>query len=67
EGDNDPLLDEARQIARDKGRLSASYLQRHLRIGYNRAARLIDVLEDEGVLEPPDGRRAAAAGFGVYD
>ena len=36
-------------------RASTSLLQRKLRIGYNRAARLIELLEDEGVVGPPEG------------
>ena len=39
------------------GQASASLIQRHLRIGYNRAARLIDIMEREGVVGPADGSR----------
>ena len=43
----DPLLEEARQLAREHGNVSASFLQRHLRIGYPRAARLMEQLGSE--------------------
>ncbi|MCR4394005.1 MAG: DNA translocase FtsK, partial [Dehalococcoidales bacterium] len=42
----DPLLEEARKLAQQHGRISASFLQRHLRIGYPRAARLMEQLEN---------------------
>jgi S-DNA-T family DNA segregation ATPase FtsK/SpoIIIE len=54
-GDEDPLLDRARELAADHGRASASLLQRRLRIGYPRAARLMDMLEEDGVVGPPEG------------
>jgi S-DNA-T family DNA segregation ATPase FtsK/SpoIIIE len=44
----DPLLDAARQLAREHKRISTSYLQRRLHIGYPRAARLMEQLEEEG-------------------
>lgn len=44
----DPLLEEARKLAQQHGRISASFLQRHLRIGYPRAARLMEQLENGG-------------------
>jgi S-DNA-T family DNA segregation ATPase FtsK/SpoIIIE len=45
----DPLLEAARQLAKDHTRISTSFLQRRLRIGYPRAARLMEQLEEEGV------------------
>ena len=51
---NDPLYDEAVQIVLRTGKTSISYLQRAMRIGYNRAARLIEIMEHNGVLSPPD-------------
>jgi S-DNA-T family DNA segregation ATPase FtsK/SpoIIIE len=44
----DPLLDAARQLAREHKHISTSYLQRRLHIGYPRAARLMEQLEEEG-------------------
>ncbi len=53
----DPLLDQARQLVRQLGTASTSLLQRRLRIGYNRAARLMEQLEAEGIVGPADGVR----------
>ncbi|MFN8532592.1 MAG: DNA translocase FtsK [Dehalococcoidia bacterium] len=65
EQEADPMLDEARQLLEEHGRVSVSFLQRKLRIGYNRAARVMDTLESEGLVEPPDSRKAVSAG--LYD
>jgi DNA segregation ATPase FtsK/SpoIIIE, S-DNA-T family len=54
-GDN--LIDRARQLVREQGWASTSMLQSRLRIGYNRAARLIEALEREGMIGPQDGAR----------
>jgi S-DNA-T family DNA segregation ATPase FtsK/SpoIIIE len=54
---DDPLMDQALQIVRQQGTASASMLQRRLRIGYNRAARLIEQMEDEGIIGPADGTK----------
>jgi DNA segregation ATPase FtsK/SpoIIIE, S-DNA-T family len=51
----DPLLGEAIDIVRREGRASVSMLQRKLRIGYTRAARLVDVMEEQGIVGPPEG------------
>ena len=51
-GGEDPLLEEARRLAAAHEQLSASFLQRRLRIGYPRAARLMDILEQEGTVPP---------------
>ena len=53
----DELFDEAKQAVLEAGKASTSYLQRKLRIGYSRAARLIDILEEQGVIGPADGAR----------
>jgi len=53
----DPLLEQALQIVRQQGTASASMLQRRLRIGYNRAARLIEQMEELGYVGPADGSR----------
>ncbi|TSD04859.1 MAG: DNA segregation ATPase FtsK/SpoIIIE, S-DNA-T family [Parcubacteria group bacterium Greene0714_36] len=56
-GDNDPLYAEAQALVRDAGKASASYLQRRLRIGYARAARLLDLMEARGIIGPADGAK----------
>jgi S-DNA-T family DNA segregation ATPase FtsK/SpoIIIE len=53
--DGDPLLDEAIEIVRREGRASVSMLQRRLRIGYTRSARIVDQMEDKGIVGPPEG------------
>jgi S-DNA-T family DNA segregation ATPase FtsK/SpoIIIE len=53
--EDDELLEQAVAIIRETGRASTSSLQRRLRIGYNRAGRLMDVLEEKGVVGPPRG------------
>lgn len=55
--DEDDLYDEAKQLVIEAGRASTSYLQRKLRVGYARAARLMDILEDKGVIGPSDGSK----------
>lgn len=54
--DDDMYLD-AKAAVEEAGRASTSYLQRKLRIGYSRAARLMDILEERGVIGPADGSR----------
>ena len=54
---DDDLFEEAKQTVEEAGKASTSYLQRKLRIGYARAARLMDVLEEKGVIGPQDGAR----------
>ncbi len=56
--DEDPLYEEAKQMVIEANKASTSYLQRKLRIGYSRAARLIDLLEEKGVISAPDGSKA---------
>ncbi len=56
--DVDDLFDEAVELARSLGKASISLLQRHLRIGYTRAARLIDLMEERGVIGPHAGGTA---------
>ena len=53
--EDDLLYDEAKKIVADLGRASASLLQRKLKVGYSRAARLIDMLEDNGVIGKANG------------
>lgn len=54
---DDNLYEDARISVEEAGRASTSYLQRKLKIGYSRAARLMDVLEDRGVIGPADGSK----------
>jgi len=54
---DDPLLEEAKQLVIQTGKASASYLQRRFRIGYARAASLLDMLEQEGIIGPSDGAK----------
>jgi len=54
---DDALYQEAVRVVCDAGRASTSTLQRRLRIGYGRAARLIDIMEKDGIVGPPDGTK----------
>lgn len=56
EGD-DELLPEAIQLVREAGKASASLLQRRLRLGYARSARLLDLMEEKGIIGPGDGAK----------
>ena len=57
DSDNDPLFEEAVETVRTTGKASASLLQRRLQIGYNRAARLIEEMERQGIVGPPNGSK----------
>jgi S-DNA-T family DNA segregation ATPase FtsK/SpoIIIE len=54
----DPLFEEALYIIRTTRNASASYLQRKLEIGYNRAARIIEMMEEKGMVGPADGSKS---------
>lgn len=56
--DDDPLLDEAVQVVFETGQASISMVQRRLRVGYTRAARLIDMMELKGIVGPHTGSKA---------
>ena len=56
-GADDALYNEAVRVVIESGKASASLLQRRLRIGYGRAARLIDYMEENGVVGPASGSR----------
>jgi len=55
--DADELLAAAIEIAVDTGKISASHLQRRLKVGFSRAARIVDQMEERGIVSPPDGSR----------
>jgi S-DNA-T family DNA segregation ATPase FtsK/SpoIIIE len=55
--ENDPLFNDAVQLVFSNRKASTSLLQRHLRIGYGRAAHLIDLMERDGLVGPADGSR----------
>ncbi|HEU5350947.1 MAG TPA: DNA translocase FtsK [Terracidiphilus sp.] len=57
EDDNDPLFDDAVRLVFEFGKASTSLLQRRLRIGYGRAAHLIDLMERDGLVGQADGSR----------
>jgi len=57
EENDDPLYEDAKRAVMDAGKASTSYLQRRLKVGYSRAARLIDILEERGVVGPADGSK----------
>lgn len=54
---DDELLEEARDLVVKAGKASASYLQRRLKVGYARAARLLDLLEAKGIIGPGEGAK----------
>ncbi len=55
--DEDEMLQEAIELVRQSGKASASLLQRRLRLGYARAARLLDIMEDKGIVGPAEGAK----------
>ena len=56
-GADDELFDEAARLVVAEQQASASFLQRRMRVGFSRAARLIDMMEQEGLLGPPQGSK----------
>jgi len=56
-GQEDPLYREAVRVVCELGKASTSTLQRRLRLGYGRAARILDAMQREGIIGPPDGSR----------
>ncbi len=71
DGDDDDLYEDARSTVIDAGKASTSFLQRKLGVGYARAARLVDMLEDRGVVGPGSGAKPRdvliKAGDGIMD
>ena len=57
DGDNDPLFNDAVRLVFEFGKASTSLLQRRLRIGYGRAAHLIDLMHRDGIVGPADGSK----------
>src|SRR6185295_18552495 len=53
----DPVYIEAVRVVLEMGKASTSTLQRRLRLGYGRAARILDMMQREGIIGPPDGSR----------
>jgi len=56
-GSDDDMYKDALRVVVDSGKASASLLQRRLRVGYARAARLIETMEEQGIIGPADGAR----------
>jgi S-DNA-T family DNA segregation ATPase FtsK/SpoIIIE len=56
-GPEDPMYQEAVRVVLEMGKASTSTLQRRLRLGYGRAARILDMMQREGIIGPPDGSR----------
>jgi S-DNA-T family DNA segregation ATPase FtsK/SpoIIIE len=55
--DGDPLFEKALEIVLQQGKASASYIQRRLKIGYNRSARLVELMEERGIVGPAQGSK----------
>jgi S-DNA-T family DNA segregation ATPase FtsK/SpoIIIE len=56
-GSDDDMYKDAVRAVTDAGKASTSLLQRRLRIGYSRAARIIETMEEQGIIGPADGSR----------
>jgi S-DNA-T family DNA segregation ATPase FtsK/SpoIIIE len=56
-GEDDPMYEDAVRLVLELGKASTSTLQRRLRLGYGRAARLLDAMQRDGIIGPPDGSR----------
>ena len=54
---DDPLYNDIVDFAMEFGKISASLIQRKYRIGYNRAARIVDLLEERGIIGPQNGSK----------
>ena len=57
EADEDPMLRSALELAVNSGKISTSLIQRRLSLGYGRAAKLIDRMEQLGYVSPPEGQK----------
>jgi S-DNA-T family DNA segregation ATPase FtsK/SpoIIIE len=56
-GEQDPMYEEAMRVVLEMGKASTSTLQRRLRLGYGRAARILDMMYRDGIIGPPDGSK----------
>ena len=56
-GEQDPMYEDAVRVVLEMGKASTSTLQRRLRLGYGRAARILDMMQREGIIGPPDGSK----------
>jgi DNA segregation ATPase FtsK/SpoIIIE, S-DNA-T family len=56
-GPEDPAYQDAVRVVCELGKASTSTLQRRLRLGYGRAARILDMMQRDGIIGPPDGSR----------
>ena len=66
-GSEDDMFKDAVRVVIDSGKASASLLQRRLRVGYARAARLVEEMEEQGIIGPADGARPRDVLVGSYD
>ena len=57
DGEEDPMYRDAVRVVLELGKASTSTLQRRLRLGYGRAARILDMMYRDGIIGPPDGSR----------
>ena len=55
--EQDPMYEDAVRLVLQMGKASTSTLQRHLRLGYGRAARILDMMQRDGIIGPPDGSK----------
>ncbi len=67
EGERDEMYDQCVAVVAEVGKASTSLLQRRLKLGYNRAARIMDTMEREGVIGPQDGARPREVYVRPYD
>lgn len=57
DGEQDPMYEDAVRVVVEMGKASTSTLQRRLKLGYGRAARILDMMQRDGIIGPPDGPR----------
>jgi S-DNA-T family DNA segregation ATPase FtsK/SpoIIIE len=57
DGEQDPMYEDAVRVVLEMGKASTSTLQRRLRLGYGRAARILDIMQRDGIIGPPDGSK----------